>query len=759
MSSFLKHYPFFVLIIIILGIYYQLFLFGKIPFPGDLLVGSYYPWLDYYKIPVQNPLISDVFSQLFLWKYLSIDSFRNWQWPLWNPYSFTGTPLLADYQSATLYPLNILLFLPKYFGWGLFIFSQTLIGALGMYLLFSLWISSKLARLIGAIIFAFGGLMTTWVEQGIPVHGIIWLPLSLYFIEKFRIKKKSRYLLFLIASLSLTILAGHAQMFIYTFAIVVIYSLFFARLIPIFFSLIFVILICTPQLLPSLDLLNKSIRLSESYTDDSNFGLLPFQDIFKFFVADFFGNPVTRNYWGFLNYFETSGFLGTLTLPLILFSYIYLKRNGITIFFLSLFSLSLILVFDNPLSHTIYSSEIPFLTLSYASRMLFITTFAAAILSSFAIDQIINHDEIKKFFKLTLWSWAALVGVLVGLIVSYYLNPVTASVSIRNSVIPILFISIFFIFLIFLKKYKTLIFLVLFVLITFDLGRYFLKFNPFVPQNLIFPNVPAIQFLEKQPGQFRVNREHAEVFPPNTWIAYKIQSLEGYDPLYLNQYAKFINFLNGTDLRTATSSRYAEVTSNLSSPFIDAANVRFFIGIGIYKEKKGLSFPNGYNKVFQDKSSVILENPNALERAYFASSLEVGTQTQIEDAFMETKFDPRKKVFLSKDLKLGSITGKGFAKITEYSANVVKITTRTNSNELLILSDQYEEGWKAKIDDKETVISPANLIFRAIKVPKGEHEILFYYWPKSFEMGMKISAATGLVILIISTVAYKKRYL
>lgn len=60
------------LVAIIIGIYYKLFIFGLIPFPGDLLVASYLPWFDYYKIPVQNPLISDVFSQSFLWKYLSI---------------------------------------------------------------------------------------------------------------------------------------------------------------------------------------------------------------------------------------------------------------------------------------------------------------------------------------------------------------------------------------------------------------------------------------------------------------------------------------------------------------------------------------------------------------------------------------------------------------------------------------------------------------------------------------------------------------
>src|SRR5260221_5955718 len=91
---FLAHWEIFVLIIFSIILSYPLFLFQKIPFPGDLLVGSYFPWFDYYKVPVHNPLISDVFSQFYLWKKITIESYLLGQWPLWNPYSFTGTPLL-----------------------------------------------------------------------------------------------------------------------------------------------------------------------------------------------------------------------------------------------------------------------------------------------------------------------------------------------------------------------------------------------------------------------------------------------------------------------------------------------------------------------------------------------------------------------------------------------------------------------------------------------------------------------------------------
>ncbi len=783
--------------LIISVIYYKLFLFGKIPFPGDLLVVSYSPWFDYYKFPVQNPLISDVFSLLFIWKQLAIEQLKSMHWPLWNPYSFTGTPLLANYQSAVLYPLNFLLLLPNYFGWGLFIFSQTLIAALGMYLLLSLWLPSKLARLTGSLIFALGGLMTTWVEFGTAVHGIAYLPISLFLIERYSSTHRVRYPLLLTLTLTLTITAGNPQISIYSFAIVSLFAIIRLsyKAFPILLAIILSVALSAPQLFPTFELVQKSIRATESYTGQSNFGLLPIKDFLKFFVADFFGNPVTRNYFGFLNYFETSGFVGTLTLPLILFAIRFLKKTRITYFFFLLLISSVILSFDNPLSSFIYSFQIPFLTQSYASRILFVTTFAISILSAFALNQIkLKPEKQDNFLKCVIWSWAIFIGVLLGawqvhrIIKNIFLLPNTAFysniylrdseyqlsnfvVAIRNSIIPVILISSFLLIYIIvikinfapIKKYRfSIICIALFIILTLDLSRYFLKFNPFISEEFIFPQTPALDFLQKQPGYFRVGREHGEVLPPNTWAAYKLQSIEGYDVLHFREFGKFINHINGANLLSAGTSRYAELT-NYKSPFIDISNVKYFIAVG---RDRGGYIPGSfidykleeanYKRVFQDKSAVILENPNALNRVYFALSFRVGSQSQIENIIAtDPKFDPRKKVAISSDLNIKTVTGSGSAEIISYTPSQVKIRTETYSDEILILADQYDDGWKARIDGKDSKISPANLVFRAVKVPVGKHEVVFTYWPKSFDIGLKMSLVTTLIISSIVLIAVK----
>lgn len=71
-------------------------------------------------------------------------------------------------------------------------------------------------KLIGLLIFALGSLMTTWLQIGNAGHAIAWLPLSFFLLEKYIKDSKIRHLIFLVAILSLIILAGHAQITTYS---------------------------------------------------------------------------------------------------------------------------------------------------------------------------------------------------------------------------------------------------------------------------------------------------------------------------------------------------------------------------------------------------------------------------------------------------------------------------------------------------------------------------------------------------------------
>ena len=81
---------------------------GRALLPADLLV-QFEPW----RSQVANPpparwdaLVWDGIAQYYPWRFFAAESIRDGVLPLWNPHQFCGTPLLANGQSAVLYPLN-----------------------------------------------------------------------------------------------------------------------------------------------------------------------------------------------------------------------------------------------------------------------------------------------------------------------------------------------------------------------------------------------------------------------------------------------------------------------------------------------------------------------------------------------------------------------------------------------------------------------------------------------------------------------------
>jgi uncharacterized membrane protein YfhO len=57
----------------------------------------------------------------------------------------------------------------------------------------------------------------------------------------------------------------------------------------------------------------------------------------------------------------------------------------------------------------------------------------------------------------------------------------------------------------------------------------------------------------------------------------------------------------------------------------------------------------------------------------------------------------------------------------------------------VVLSDTYFPGWHAWVDDREVPILPANLMFRAVPVPAGAHQITFLYRPASWIAGATLT--------------------
>jgi hypothetical protein len=220
-------------------------LHGMLPIPADTIIGLYHPYRDLYAadypngIPYKNFLITDPVRQIYIWKNLGLGILEKGKLPLWNPYEFSGSPLLANFQSSPFYPLNIiLLFKPFEISWSIFILIQPLLAGLFTYLYLRNFKIHPLAAVFGGIVFAFSGFAVAWMEWGNILSTGLWLPLVLLAIEKLielfheqNLKFKNKNLIVwsvvYVFSISSSLLAGHLQTFFYLFIFSIIY--FFIR--------------------------------------------------------------------------------------------------------------------------------------------------------------------------------------------------------------------------------------------------------------------------------------------------------------------------------------------------------------------------------------------------------------------------------------------------------------------------------------------------------------------------------------------------
>lgn len=775
--------PVVILILLSAIAYYPFFLQGKVPFPGDALTGAYFPWLDYkwgyvVGVPVKNALISDAFSQFFVWKYLGLDLLLRGEWPLWNHLSFSGSPLMATYQTAQFLPFNLILLLPVSLGWSLYIFGQTLMAMFGMYYLLKTYKLESSAAIGGAVVFSFSGLMTTWVEFMTGVYAVAMIPLILAFLEQYLQKKQLRYLFLLTAAFATLYLSGFAQMTIYSTVLFSLYVVFKyltidhfkvreVFIIGLFWLL--AVLLCSIQFIPTYAHLQNSVRGVDQYAKSINYGLNKPYELIRLFAGDFFGNPTTNNHWDTIYYHEQSSFLGTLALPFILpFLFKRFRSNKVIGFWLGGFVVSLILAFESFITLFIYSQPLPLLTYSSASRIFFITSLSSGILVGFGISKLKEETFrywVGRFAGIFL---AVIVGIILGIFVTgkiteHYTDYSEITlllknlmVSIKNLVLPILLLVILFL----LTKFRSKLVIFLVVgLLFFDLSRYFLKHNPFVPGRLLFPKTDVTEFLNQQPKPNRIARTDLEAFSPNTWTPYNLESIEGYDPLALQSYGRYFNKVNDRGFNSSVD-RFMEL-NYYPSAFLNALNVRYLIAVK--RDEKGvipgeqLNYrikDTQFKKIFEYKTVAVLENPNALGRVYTLPQIRNVSSVEELGSQMDNKaFNPTKEGLVFTNDELPENPTQVAIQNLKVDPQLTQFETMAEKKSFVVVANSYDPGWNVEVDGRKQKLYQVNSALQGVVVEPGRHTYKIYYYPASFDLGLKITLLAllgGAGILLIS---------
>jgi hypothetical protein len=784
--------------LLVFFLYRSIFLGTKIAFPSNYLAHLYAPWsttkFPGWETGIPNkPIGLDQVRFFYPLRTFINSEISHGRIPLWNPHVFSGYPQLANLQSAIFYPLNLVyLIFPQIVAWSLLVVIQPVLGTLFTYLYLRSLTIKYFPALFGGLVFGFSGYMTVWSQENAVVgHVAIWLPLMLFSIERV-LKGKLRYITLLATSTAFSIFAGHFQTFFYEFILLLTYVFFSlayrsSRKIKdsllIFGGIFLGILIGMIQILPTLEIVQQSVRSITTAQSLLNTYLIPLPHLIHLIAPDATGNPGAYNFFGRGNYHETLFYVGIPALILATFSIMKFLKNWPTRFFTMVFIMSIVLASDFKFVRWIYEN-VPIINTFLPTRIYYLSTFSITVLSSIGLNNFLGSDRKKKYMVVGLLTSLTLIGILVVQYVIYGQENHLSNVEIakvvgrRNLFLPALSIFLTALSLFFIKK--TRLFLGAILAITlFNLLYFFNKYEAIGERQFLYPKNPVFSYIKNSESH---SSRFISIGDPsiNEDISSQeaLYSSEGLDPLFPVRYAELVAAVKNHGQIPNDMSR-VEATFHEISPeesmtkntyrlklmqIAGISTVVYYQGEQSERELLNRFPPNLFSKNWQDNGWVGFQYNQSLPRPYLVSDYKVATSPQdILNKLFSKENDPSKTVILEEDpyvdtsLEKPTIKNLSQIRLDSYSPQEVTISTETSSPSLLVLSDNYFPGWQATVDGRATKIYRANFTFRAVSVPVGRHKIVFSYYPVMFYCGGFLSLV-GLAMLALTYVILKKNY-
>ncbi|MBL7159430.1 YfhO family protein [Candidatus Microgenomates bacterium] len=799
-----RTFPIILFLILTLVLFYKV-AFGLYPFAGNLLVSFFFPWSSggfsgYNSWTTHKEFIgSDSIRMQLPWKVLAFDLIKKVKIPLWNPYTFSGNPLLANYQSGLFYPFNILyLIFHPLTAWTMLTILQVFLSMVFMFLLLRKFKVSKAASVLASFAFISSSFFITWIEIDIIGHTYLWLPLIVYSIESILVDKKRYFYPFISFFIALSIFAGYPQTAVLIILYSITYFLFRAwslakkkkPIVYFFFFLILGLGLAAVQLIPTYEFYQQAPLAKDFANWTFDHFLIPYRQLITFFAPDFFGNPAANNFWG-QDYGDLTPSMGIIPLFLAFIPVLFKKKNKIFSFLYGTGLVFLFLTVKSPLSFIVKTLRLSILSSGTPARMLCLLFFNLAFLAGFGFD--IFFNRLKKSVKNRRLILLISIFILIYILLWFFaffgarafpnnnFSAMNLAVTRRNLILPTLsFVAILGIFLLrkikilpgaikkqFYSLSKALVLIIVFLNLFYSLNKY----NPFSPKKFFFPDHPVTEFLQSKttaPDRFYgVDTAH---FDDNFASFYKIYAAEGYDALRIGRYAELIAAIETGEIPKEylrSDARFPNQDSENRRKIFNLLGIKYILDKDDVPTKgwdpQPWKYPEDrYKLIWQEEKFKVYESLEALPRVFLVNDyLVLKDKQEIIEKIFSADFDFSKTIILEEKISShlkSNEENSGKAEFISYSPNQIVIKTKSNADSLLFLSDSYYPGWKAFIDKKETKIYRANYTFRAIGVPDGEHQITFSYQPFSFKFGFAISIISILVCIIslIKSLAFNK---
>jgi hypothetical protein len=141
--------------------------------------------------------------------------------------------------------------------------------------------------------------------------------------------------------------------------------------------------------------------------------------------------------------------------------------------------------------------------------------------------------------------------------------------------------------------------------------------------------------------------------------------------------------------------------------------------------------------------------PAPLPRAYVVGRARTGSNEEALGFLLDPHADHQDAVVLAEGASVSSPMGfAGLARETGRRPDALEIEVEASAPGYLVLVEGYDPGWKASVDGRPVPVRRANVAFRAVAVPEGQHTVRLWYRSPALEIGGAASVATLATVLL-----------
>jgi hypothetical protein len=746
-------------------------------------------------------------------RMLAADELKAGRWPLWNPYSWNGFPLLGQAEIGALSPLNLPFLLPiaPYVALNILMLAHFSIACGAAYALARVVGVQRGGALLSALAYAGGGYLMARVTDIGLLMGSAWAPLVCAFLLRAMERRKARDALWAGLTLALQLLTSHPQIPYYTLLLIGLFALYgvwrewqgesehksehqprpSAVLRCMGYPVLTLIIglgIAAPQLTTGFELLTVSRRSAGVALESQVYLSTPPTSVLTLIFPRLF---MATNDWRNNNLYDSFHFYLGLV-PLICVALTVRKmREPIVAFswLLVVVSVALALGKFTPLYG--WAMQIPGLSFfRVPSRWLFITALVCIILVGKGAEVFAELAAAHKApvensrYRSVLTRMGRILTILLTALaltvpLALFIRPLDAEtlkydddfsrerLASRADVAARLpreagylvmvgggALALFWLYE--RRRISPRHFAVWILALTYA-DLFLTGGQPTTAPEYWAQGDALANFVRERGAYERVFSTGGYVdFMPRLGDAnptmYRIFGSSGEAlPIGIQRLVDYLNGAPALRLLQLSSTRWVVLPAHTPRQWNDFAPI-------------ALNALPSLSLAWANEQIRVYTVPQPLPRAYVVyQALHAATPTDALALLRDASFEAQRAAIFEADITTNTALFKLLpqtdlpltpARIVSYAPDTIQLEAHAVRDGLLVLTDTFYPGWRATVDGVEQPIIRANFLFRGIMVRAGQHHVELRYHPWSFQIGLSIAALT---LLFTAFVFYRTR--